>query len=58
MCIDSILLTSGLNFSFVFMHEPTRDFNSAEYYYGNGLNAPLTIFIARKCKLGASKGGF
>jgi len=42
----------------VFKSYPTRFFNSELKDDGSGLYAPLTIFIARKCKLGASKGGF
>jgi hypothetical protein len=37
---------------------PTRDFISDENPLGRGLKAPLTIFMAKKWRLGASKGGF
>lgn len=53
-----IWLTSGLSLSLVLIREPTRFFISLLKELGRGLKAPLTIFIAKKCKLGASKGGF
>ena len=42
------LLTSGLIFSLVLSNWPTRFFISDEKPLGRGLNAPLTIFIAKK----------
>jgi hypothetical protein len=56
--IDNILFRSGLIFSYVLSKEATSDLTSYEYVVGRGLKAPLTIFIAKKCRLGASKGGF
>jgi len=56
--LAKIWFTSGLNFSLVFKSYPTKFFNSVLNPDGRGLYAPLTIFIAKKCKLGASKGGF
>jgi hypothetical protein len=55
---ESTLLTSGRILSFTFSIDATRDFISLEKFPGRGLYAPRTIFIARKCNEGASKGGF